>query len=582
LSIIDKDLQRLPSPNINDGGDNCNSTTTTTMWNTPEQQTAWMEALRELLYIFAQENSHIGYRQGMHEVASYLWLVLVLDRQRLLAATTNDSDNNNDTILALAFDRPAAYTMLRSILGHIRQAFDVKVASNSRPLEDMSHSILFKLQQYYHHAQRPDRLSPLLRSLSVPPQLYCTKWIRLLFSREVVGANNVLAMWSVFIQLVSEGYEWMAILETTAASRILLCQEALLTQPSDGNNNNNTAAHHHNVMDLLMNMPPLVTIEPLVQQINELLELQQQQQQQQQTYQLHPELVTLGGAPDETMIMHPHRMPPQYRQHHHQQQQHQPDNHPLGFGKMGEHLFNLQAVRQSLGQGVERLSSSSDTWKKKLEEGWNGLKQQPFPRPLQLQQRQYDQQSFRMDPSMFGDLDGDRMADAAGVVAQPPAPIIHPAVSQYHGGMSFQQKQLQQQRLQHPPPAVAHSPVFGQGHGTMNGSDPMMTTINTPGQPPSHLPPPQPHGVVVGGEPLQSQNFQQLAYRLGNSAVVLQEFAMSIARTPDPQQYQHVLNSFQLNGVMSSAGTTKVPNAVWEALAEVEAVRTILLQRGPH
>lgn len=250
LSIIDKDLQRLPSPNVTEVVEGGIRITTT--WSTPEQQAAWMDALREVLYIFAQENSHIGYRQGMHEVASYLWLVLVLDRQRLVAMAATTS--HDPSMLALAFDRPAVYTMLRSIMGHVRQAFDVKVASNSRPLEDMSQTILFKIQQYYHHSSRPDRLSPLLRSLSVPPQLYCTKWIRLLFSREVVGASSVLLLWGVFVQLVSEGWEWMAILETTAASRILLCQEALLSQPDDGS----LAAYHHGVMDLLMNMPPLV------------------------------------------------------------------------------------------------------------------------------------------------------------------------------------------------------------------------------------------------------------------------------------------------------------------------------------
>jgi Rab-GTPase-TBC domain len=539
LSIIDKDLQRLPSPNVTEvveGG-----ISITTKWSTPEQQAAWMDALREVLYIFAQENSHIGYRQGMHEVASYLWLVLVLDRQRQLAAATSSDPFK----LALAFDRPAAYTLLRSILGHVRQAFDVKVASNSRPLEDMSHSIMFKIQQYYHHSSRPDRLSPLLRSLSVPPQLYCTKWIRLLFSREVVGASSVLLLWGVFVQLVSEGWEWMAILETTAASRILLCQEALLSQP-DGT----TAAHHHDVMDLLMNMPPLDNIEPLVQQLNELLELQR-------CFQPHPELVTIG-VPDE-MAMH---MP---QQHYQQQQQQQQDNN-LGFGKMGVDLFNLQAVRLSLGQGVERLSSSSDTWKKKLEEGWNGLKQQPLARPLQ-QQRQHDPQSFMMDPSMFGDLDG---VDIPAVVPM--------TSSQY--GMQSQQKQMQQ-RLQHQQPA-AHSPAFGQDFGAMHGSDPMMA-INVPAL--SHLPPPPPphvpHVLVVNREPLQQQQQhqnQQLAFRLGNSAAVLQDFVMTVARTPDPQQYQNVLNSFQVNG---AAGTTKVPSAVWEALAEVEAVRNILLHRGP-
>ncbi|CAB9501761.1 expressed unknown protein (Partial), partial [Seminavis robusta] len=67
------------------------------------------------------------------------------------------------------------------------------------------------------------------------------------------------------------------------------------------------------------------------------------------------------------------------------------------------------------------------------------------------------------------------------------------------------------------------------------------------------------------------------AFRLGNSCAVLQDFVMSVARTPGQQQQFQAVNSFQNGGTNSTK--TKVPNAVWEALAEVEAVRGILLQR---
>ena len=188
--------------------------------------------------------------------------------------------------------RSAAYSLLKSILVAVRQAFDVKVTgSNSRPLDDMAQAILANIQLHHRYQQQHQNqsvvgpsLSPFLQQLSVPPQLYCTKQIRLLFSREVVGAHNVIALWDVFVELVAEGWEWMAVMETTAAARILLCREDLLTpRQSDGtvvvvmssgsmdgqlqqqqnnnsNNNNNTsslAAVQHHAMDLLMNMPPL-------------------------------------------------------------------------------------------------------------------------------------------------------------------------------------------------------------------------------------------------------------------------------------------------------------------------------------
>ena len=220
----------------------------------------------------------------MHEVASYVWLVLQLDER-------NTTTNNNLSIEQhqLLWGRPAAYHILKSILVAVRQAFDVKVAgSNSHPLDDMAQAILANIQLHHRHQQQQQPpqfshhqhqqqqgvvpLAPFLQQLSVPPQLYCTKQIRLLFSREVVGAHNVIALWDVFVELVSEGWEWMAVMETTAASRILLCRDQILTpRQQDGtvlgtehhhniqqNNPSSLAAVQHHAMDLLMNMPPLM------------------------------------------------------------------------------------------------------------------------------------------------------------------------------------------------------------------------------------------------------------------------------------------------------------------------------------
>ena len=231
--------------------------------------------MREILYLFAKEHSHIGYRQGMHEVASYVWLVLQLDQKQ----TTTSSSLEDNQQQQLLWGRPAAYRLLTSILVPLRQAFDVKVAgSNSHPLDDMAQAILANIQLHHRYQQLQKQnnshngisLSPFLQQLSVPPQLYCTKQIRLLFSREVVGAHNIIALWDVFVELVSEGWEWMAVMETTAASRILLFRDQLLTpRQNDGTvvgvggdndsqqNTSSLAAVQHHAMDLLMNMPPL-------------------------------------------------------------------------------------------------------------------------------------------------------------------------------------------------------------------------------------------------------------------------------------------------------------------------------------
>jgi len=70
LIIIEKDLKRLPHPLETKGPIIASSSPPT---STPELE-ARITSLREILYIYAQEHPAMGYRQGMHEIASYLYM----------------------------------------------------------------------------------------------------------------------------------------------------------------------------------------------------------------------------------------------------------------------------------------------------------------------------------------------------------------------------------------------------------------------------------------------------------------------------------------------------------------------------
>jgi len=657
LDIIDKDLHRLPSPDITTsaGGNNSNTTSTDkdsnripfptrniVSWECEAERATWLVALKELLYVFAQENPNIGYRQGMHEIASYLWLALQLDRQAYLEQSqsqesTTATEESSDPVALLLFDRASSYRMLRSILSNIRQAFDVKVASNSRPLEDMAYSILAKLHQQHAHFGVPDRITPLLQSLSVPPQLYCTKWIRLVFSREVVGAQNVILLWDVFIRIVSEGWEWMAVLESAAAARILLCRDQLfgasgVASPFQSHQQElaNAAATdphtHHHAMNLLMNMSPMQDIQPLVQQLQQLLELQKYQQQHQQQQQqlplqqsqqqqrLQSAYSSLTGAPPPPQ----HNMlPPHVNANALYQQQQQQRRGLLGNTNFAA-AFNLDAVKNSLEQGVERLSTSGATWRSKLGESWNEL-QTNMQQQQQQQQQQYLQQQQQqlqpphhypqhpvpvsaqnhriVDTALFNDDDDDEFEDITRKNPQ-----------------GNHQLPLQQPPPQQPSNPTALYPLDGAAHGTVaaamsvgfhqtNPPPPNSfapTAAATPGNTPVSTThtisyhPAVPQVPVLDGSYFASATTpQELAYRLGKSASVLQDFVMAVARNPAPSQQQQQqqqppmdpLAFFTGGGDMveNHSGSQKVPSAVWEALAEVESVRTILLQqKGQH
>mmetsp|Transcript_6760 Transcript_6760/g.16601 ORF Transcript_6760/g.16601 Transcript_6760/m.16601 type:complete len:411 (-) Transcript_6760:29-1261(-) len=166
----------------------------------------------------------MGYRQGMHEIASYLLYVLELEHQEY------PEHPLFNPIL------PVCFALLERTLEHLKTAYD---ATGGKSLQQMSIAILGKILQnnptLYHHLTTNPNIPP--------PPIYCTRWVRLMFSREVVGYENVFKLWDVLFSYANV----MQALEITSASRILLIGDALLVP-------------ENNTLDLLMNVPPLTDI----------------------------------------------------------------------------------------------------------------------------------------------------------------------------------------------------------------------------------------------------------------------------------------------------------------------------------
>ncbi len=177
----------------------------------------------------------MGYRQGMHEIASYLLYALELEYQEY-----PDHPLFNPIL-------PICFALLERTLDHLKTAYD---ASGGKSLQQMSIAILGKILQnnptlYYHLTNNPN---------IPPPPIYCTRWVRLIFSREVVGYENVFKLWDVLFSYANV----MQALEITSASRILLISDALLLP-------------ENNTLDLLMNVPPLMDISPLTDTLEKLM-----------------------------------------------------------------------------------------------------------------------------------------------------------------------------------------------------------------------------------------------------------------------------------------------------------------------
>mmetsp|Transcript_52533 Transcript_52533/g.58717 ORF Transcript_52533/g.58717 Transcript_52533/m.58717 type:complete len:641 (+) Transcript_52533:101-2023(+) len=342
LIIIEKDLKRLPHPTETKQPITGNSTS---QKSTPEHE-ARITSLREILYIYAQEHPKMGYRQGMHEIASYLLFVLELEHKKY-----PEHPLFNPML-------PICFAMLERTLKLLKSAYDA--SGSGKSLQQMSISILGKILQnnppLYHHLTSNPNIPP--------PPIYCTRWVRLMFSREVVGYENVFKLWDVLFSYANV----MQALEITSASRILLLGDLLLIP-------------ENNSLDLLMNVDPLQDISILTDTLQELMKQKANDQPIQlpsmrsmaiptgptQRFQQNQELSfsrTLQNP-------HPHALQPQQLQS------------PL---LRGDSKFSFHKMRQSLGQTGESLRKKIITttveWKATNQNSAKNPSNNPCQQPL--------------------------------------------------------------------------------------------------------------------------------------------------------------------------------------------------------
>jgi hypothetical protein len=315
--------------------------------------------LREVLFLYTCEHPDPGYRQGMHEIASYLLHALQLDQEA-------SSGNSHMAASTLALDLAAdTYTMLVPILQAILPAYDVKTPQQSQPLPAMSRRILSLM----------DELCPALHyaltELHTPPQLYLTKWIRLLYSREV---THVLELWddlffpsvAVAANMNTYQHSWMTVLECTAAARLLLWRQQILQSPDASSR-----------LNLLMNLPVEADTAPLVQLTKQLLDPQLR------SAIILPEVLnSVAAAPADAQGLSatstsasstgPHTLQEHSVTSPSDQGFHQHSSYEGDYGAAASALanrFSMSAVKQSL----EQAKTQTESIKKRLYQEWGSL-----------------------------------------------------------------------------------------------------------------------------------------------------------------------------------------------------------------
>ena len=270
------------------------------------------EQLSQILFVYGQEHKNIGYRQGMHEILSYILLALETDlmehtiskernnwKMGLLSqlSAPDNSESNRNTGCMAGVDSSGnivvvhlldaqyilhdAFTLFEFIMDALASSYDVVQDINGAStgcLEAMTSSIVSKIR----YIARDEALFSHVLYMPVPPQLYFAKWVRLMFGREVAGGiDEVLGLWDAFFELasatarmddnVSVSKALMNVLKTAAASMILLIRHLLLAPTIAWDGSLTGDPDPNEGIQYLMNYPPIEDTGVFVKTITSLL-----------------------------------------------------------------------------------------------------------------------------------------------------------------------------------------------------------------------------------------------------------------------------------------------------------------------
>ena len=204
-----------------------------------ESSPARIDVLARVLMVFAMEHTSMGYLQGMHEIASFVLYAIELEWG------TDESDQQRR--------EAECYAMTEAILTKIAASYDT---DPNEPLTLQSQRVLQLTGQWPALHQR-------LRAAfcHIPSQLVFTKWMRLLFGREVVSHTLVLTLWDAIFEV--EG-SLQTTIEALAAARLLQHGQHVLVELNDDDA----------LLQWFMNIPPEATVDVWVRRMRVLLQLE--------------------------------------------------------------------------------------------------------------------------------------------------------------------------------------------------------------------------------------------------------------------------------------------------------------------
>jgi len=223
--------------------------------------------IMKILFVYSEKYG--SYYQGFHELCSAIMFVIESDLSESELNTgrvqTNDEVDSKEVLLNRKFLLHDTFSIFEALMSHLAKCY--------KDSGKISNEVVSKIP----YVACDKELYNLIQSVPMEHEVYLSRWIRLMMSREVVGLQQTFQLWDTFMDLISKeptiaskeqsyysqigpeklrvkigGWELEQILEMTAASLIWSKRESLLASGAD------------HALEILVTSKPLEDVSPLI------------------------------------------------------------------------------------------------------------------------------------------------------------------------------------------------------------------------------------------------------------------------------------------------------------------------------
>ncbi|KAJ5389899.1 uncharacterized protein N7496_000967 [Penicillium cataractarum] len=162
------------------------------------QEPSTKQKLTDVLFVYSKLNPDVGYRQGMHELlAPILWVIDRDSVERPAQGAPVKEDSLMLDLLDTRFVEHDSFTLFLSVMQTARIYYEHGETKSANGTVDVI-PIVNRCQYLHQEALTiiDHELADHLHAVEVLPQIFLTRWMRLLFGREF-PFDDVLEMWDL-------------------------------------------------------------------------------------------------------------------------------------------------------------------------------------------------------------------------------------------------------------------------------------------------------------------------------------------------------------------------------------------------